>query len=114
MITGKMKIQSDGGFILSENAELDPGGDTYTSKTTEDGKTHQMYEGTQPAMITFDKPMDENVDVIEIGKWKDKTITFEADTGQIYLIKNAFTVGTVKLKKESTAVEMHGDPAEKV
>jgi hypothetical protein len=113
-VTGKVKIELDGGVVESENeAELEPGGEINDS-ITHHKKTYRMAEADAPAVVKFKMPLTVDVDVVEIQGWKDKTLTFVADTGQRYLVRNAFTVGKVTHGKGSTDVEMRGDPAEKV
>lgn len=113
-VTGKVKIKLDGGVVESENeAELEPGGEINGSMTHHN-KTYRMSEADEPAVVKFKMPLTGQVDVVDIQAWKDKALTFEADTGQRYLVRNAFTVGKVTHGKGSTDVEMHGDPAEKV
>lgn len=114
MITGKVQLKVDGAIIQSENdAELDPGGETYESKVIQ-GTTHRMSTQDAPSIVSFKLAMTEKTDVTEVSRWKDKTLTFIADTGQRYLIRDAFVVGRVKHMRESADVEMHGQPAERV
>ena len=113
MITGKVQLKVDGVRVQSENdAELDPGGETYESKNVQ-GTTHRMSSEDTPAIVSFKLAMTENVDVTEVSRWKNKTLTFITDTGQRYLIRDAFVVGRVKQMRDSADVEMHGPPAEK-
>ena len=112
-VTGKVKIKIDGSVIESENeATLDPGG-TPREPVSHGGKTY-FTESDTPPSLKFKILLTKNVDVTDIGKWTGKTATFIADTGQRYLIRNAFTVNVVEHGATSTDVEMSGDRAEKV
>lgn len=112
-VTGKVKIRIDGGIVESENeATMDPGG-TPREPSAHGGKTYYTESDSAPS-LKFKVLLTKDVDVIEIGTWKNKTATFIADTGQRYLMRNAFTVNVIEHGTTSADVEMSGDRAEKV
>lgn len=112
-VTGKVKIKIDGSVLKSENeATLDPGG-TPREAASHGGKTY-FTESDSPPSLKFKILLTKDVDVTDIGKWVGKTATFIADTGQRYLLRNAFTVNVIEHGSTSADVEMSGDRAEKV
>lgn len=112
-VTGKAKVRIDGQIIESENgATLNPGG-TPREPSSHGGKTYYT-ESDAPPSLKFKIMLTKDIDVTDVGKWKDKTVTFQADTGQRYLMRRGFTVNVVEHGTTSADVEMSGDRAEKV
>jgi hypothetical protein len=110
-VTGIVKIYVNGKLQRSkEGASLDMGGKERTMQTG-----HSVYgysEKIIPSSLTFDLVHTSDTDLVELGGIVDGRARFECDTGVTYLITNACTTKTPKLKDGVVSMEMQGDPAE--
>ncbi len=71
-------------------------------------------EAPKNAVVTCDINVDATTDLIAIGNTVDATITFECDTGQIYIVRNAAHAQDLELQSGDgkTTVMFIGDTAE--
>ena len=93
-ITGKVVIRVDGEVIRTENqATLTPDG---INRNTErhGGETYFTEEET-PALLECTVLITEDTDVLALSNITGATVFFEADTGQQYILRNAFTTEVV-------------------
>lgn len=113
-ITGKVVVRVDGAVVESENqATFTPEGVT-RNPVRHGGKTFYSEEET-PALLEFKALITKDTDVIELGKITGATAFFEADTGQRYVLRNAFTTKVVAHDGSGvTSVEMSCQSSDKV
>lgn len=110
--TGKVTIRVDGAIIATENkATLNPGGVTREPES-HGGKTF-FSEDDMPPLMECSVLITKDTDVLALNKITGATVIFEADTGQKYLMRDAFTTepvifdgaGKTPLKMSAQAVE---------
>src|SRR6218665_2879848 len=77
-------------------AKLNPGGKERTPITLENGDVRYTEKLTH-AEIEVDVAIDDETDIIALNEITEATITFEADTGQRYIMRNGFSTGPVNL-----------------
>jgi len=93
-ITGKVSIRIDGKVIATENkAVLNPGG-VSRNPEAHGGKTYYSEEDV-PATIETQALITKDTDVIELSGITGATVIFQADTGQKYMMRDAFTTEPV-------------------
>lgn len=93
-ITGKVEIRVDGKKLATENrATLNPGGVTRAAER-HGGKTYYGEEETPPLLET-NVLITKETDVINLGSITGATVMFIADTGQKYVMRDAFTTEPV-------------------
>jgi len=93
-ITGKVTIRVDGEVIAAENnATLNPGGVTRDPES-HGGKTYYSEVDTPPLM-ECSVIITKATDVIELNKITGATVLFKADTGQKFMMRDAFTTEPV-------------------
>lgn len=116
-LIGRATIRLNGKFVdTQEGAQLTPGG----IKNNERMGTHNFHynESLMPAILTCSVPVSAGVSITELQRMADAEITFEADTGQSYIIRNACQTGDVSLQDGAQggflALEFKGSPAEEV
>jgi len=111
-LTGKAKIRIDGKVIRTENgATLNPGG-VKREPESHGGETFYS-EADEPPMLECSVLLTKDVDVIALSGIKNATVMFEADTGQTFVMRDAFTTepvshdasGKTPLKMSAGAVE---------
>ena len=111
-ITGKAKIRVDGNVLRTENgASLNPGG-VNRNPEAHGGSTYYSEEDVPP-MLECSVLMTSDIDIIYLSDITGATVMFEADTGQNYVLRDAFTTepvphdaaGKAPLKMSGTAVE---------
>jgi hypothetical protein len=89
------------GGIMRENVEADFVAGKFTEKTI-------------PSKCSFSILVAARVSLTEIQGWEDVTVTFEADTGQTYVINHGFTSNEVSASEGKAQVEISGPPAEEL
>jgi len=93
-ITGKVIIRIDGVVIPTENqATLNPGGDKREPETHGGITYHSASE--EPPMLECTVLQTKSFDAIELTNLVNATAMFEADTGQTYMMRKAFSTDTV-------------------
>jgi len=93
-ITGKVTIRVDGEVLATENkATFTPEGVTRTPER-HGGKTYYSEEETPP-MLEASVLITEVTDILKLSNITGATVFFEADTGQQYMMRNAFTTEVV-------------------
>ncbi len=112
-VTGIVFVKVGGALQRSkEGAALDLGGKERTAQTG-----HSVYgyaEKVMPSVCTFKTAHVGGDDVIGLGETTSATLEFETDTGDTYIVRNAFCSKTPKLTGGEGEVEWEftGDPAE--
>jgi hypothetical protein len=110
-------IKADGKLLQTlDGAKLDKGGPERTP-VMGSGTIHGYSETIKPAMLTCEISLAQGTSLAEIEKITDATVTYEADTGQTYVIRHAFVAKTLTLQAGEggkVAVEFVGDPAEEM
>lgn len=95
-ITGRATLYIDGAVIPAENgAKLNPGG--VNRKAERHGGT--TYYAEEEVMPTLECTVQHTaqVDIQQLSAIKDATVMFEADTGQKWALRGAFTTEPVDL-----------------
>lgn len=77
-------------------AKLNPGGVERSPITLEDGSV-AFTEKMVHAEIEVDVAIGADTDIIALNGITDATVTFEADTGQRYIMRNGFCTAPVSL-----------------
>lgn len=113
---GRATIRANGQVIESApGAALDLGGTKRVPVTV--GNTIGYAEQTAPATLEFETVLKAGQSLDTIRNLKDATVIYEADTGQRFVIRDAFTTDTITLKDGeggNVAVKMAGQGAEEV
>lgn len=93
-ITGKIVIRFDGAVVPTENeATLNPGG-VKREPETHGGRTYYS-EAEEPPMLECTVLQKGDFDAIALSNMSGATVMFEADTGQQYMLRKAFTTEPV-------------------
>ena len=112
-ITGLVYINIGGRRQRSEkDATLEVGGKVGEAVMSANGYEGHATKEIAPAKISATFIHTGNDDVTALQNLRDTPVTFETDSGQTYLIANAGTEGSVKLKGGKIDVEITGTPAE--
>ncbi len=91
-LTGTVKIVLNGTSHKSKpGAKYDPGGRTRTAVTGDQGTDY--VESLRPAMVDAEFHWTPDLDLDALNNFKDGTVQFMADTGQNYVMENAFRSG---------------------
>lgn len=114
-VTGIVFVKVDGVLTRSmEGAALDFGG-----KERKAVKGHSLYgfsEAFKEAMVTFKLAHVGGDDLIGMQAKISSTLEFKTDTGDTFMVRNAFCTKPAKLTGGGGEVEFEfaGDPAEKI
>lgn len=113
---GRATIRVNGEVIESkEGATLDIGGTA--RKTVKVGRTVGYVESTAEAVVEFETALRPGMSLDRIRRFAGGTVIFECDTGQRYVINDAFTSDTPKMKdgeQSAVTIKMEGPAAEEV
>lgn len=91
-LLGKALIKADGELLETlPGAKLDMGGVTRTPHAHDTGNVH-FAEQTKEAMVECEVSVTPGLSLDKFRKMTDVTIQFLADTGQSYIVRNAFCV----------------------
>jgi len=74
-------------------------------------------EELEPATLTMEIPLAVGQSLATVRGLKDATVIFKADTGQSFIIRNAFRTDNISLKDGdggNVAIAIAGDPAEEL
>lgn len=112
-ITGIVRLKIDGELQRSKDgAKLGLGGKERTPITG-----HSLYgysEKVVPATVEFVLAHTAGLDLRGISDKVESTLEFETDTGDTYLVRNAFCTNPAELEggEGNTPLKFAGDPAE--
>lgn len=96
-VFGRAFVRADGKALSTmPGAKLNPGGVERTPITLESGEVRYT-EKMVHAEIEVDIAIGADTDIVALNKIESATITFEADTGQRYIMRNGFVTGPVNL-----------------
>lgn len=113
---GIATITVNGSAYDSEpGATLDLGGVKRNPKVY--GRKVGHYEETVHATITMTIGLTEGLSLKELQELAAATVIFKADTGQSYVVRNAFRTETINMKDGdggSVAISIAGEPAEEL
>jgi hypothetical protein len=113
-LLGRAQIKYNGKLLRTEkNAKVNTGG--VTRKGQAGDRVHGYSEETAIPFIECEVALAKGDSLLELNKATDVTVTFEADTGQTWVLKDAWLVdpaeasagegGKVKLKFEGMTCE---------
>jgi hypothetical protein len=115
MRLGVAKIKIDGELLESlPGAKIDLGGKERTA-VTGSFSLHGFAEKIKPAQVECEISLGPKTDLKKLSDIVGATIQFECDTGQTYVVNNAFnTVTAVVTEGEGGKIPLvfQGDPAE--
>lgn len=112
-VTGIVTVKVDGDMVRSKaGASIDLGG---YERTTQKG--HSIYgysEELMPSIVSFTLAHVGKDDLIGLQSKVDSTLQFDTDTGDSYIVRNAFSSKTAVLTggEGDVAFEYMGHPAE--
>jgi hypothetical protein len=116
-ILGRAKIRVNDAFYDSEpGALLEVGGTKNNTRMTSHSVKYN--QSLIPARVTCSVPLSEGTSLRALQEIADAEIHFEADTGQTFIIRNAFQVLAVAVSDGEqggmVALEFNGSPAEEM
>lgn len=117
MTHSRAYIKTDSALLATmPGAKLDMGG--VERAPVVGGNAMLGYSETiKPGMLTCEIALQQGVSLAVLQKIKAATITYEADTGQTYVIRNAYCAKTLTVtagEGGKVALEFVGDPAEEM
>ncbi len=96
-ILGRAFVRYDGkGLPTLPGAKLNPGGVERTPVPLESGEVRYT-EKLVHAEIEVEVAIGADTDIIALNQITEATVTFEADTGQRYIMRNGFSMGPVAI-----------------
>lgn len=112
---GRVFIRANGESLAStpDSASLDPGGITRSEVMGDHGYLGYT-EKMAPGVIECEIAVNANTSAQRIQAITDATITFEGDTGQVWVVRNAACAETVKIQNGKAKLKFIGSPAEEV
>jgi len=114
---GKAFIKVNGQLLESmPGAKLDVGGVTRTPIIGANS-VHGYSEKVKEAMLECEISVSKDTKILDTAKWVDVSVTFECDTGQVFVVRQAFlTEPPVVTAEEGGKVPLKfaGPPAEQV
>ncbi|MCX8749251.1 phage tail tube protein [Snodgrassella sp. B3088] len=112
-VTGLCYISINGQRLHSEpDATLTVGGPVGEASMSTLGFVGIHNKEIQPGSVKFKLIHTGDLDISMLQRLRNQTLTFETDSGQRYLIRNAGTIEAVELSKNSIDIKMAGNPAE--
>ena len=113
-IWGQTRVKVNGRVFDTEGkSSLEVGG-PMRENVAADFTAGHFTEGTAPSKATFSILLTPDVSLTEIQSWDDVTLTFEADTGPIYVVNHGFTSNMPSASEGKAQVEISGPPAEEL
>ena len=110
-------IKVDGAMLETlPGAKLDLGG-WERAPVMGSGKIHGYSEVLKPSVLTCEISLTQGRSLAQLQAIVDATSTYEADTGQTYVQRNAFVAKTLTVTEGEggkVALEIMGDPAEEM
>lgn len=110
-------IKTDGAMLATlPGAKLDIGGKERAAVV---GATsiHGYSETIKPSVLTCEISLQQGISLEKLRNITAATVTYEADTGQTYVMRNAFVAKTLSVtagEGGKVALEFSGDPAEEM
>lgn len=105
-ITGKAIIRVNGTELRSlDEATLNPGGATRPA-VKGGGKVYGYKEETVEPKLEFEVAHTKDTSLIDLGKITGATVIFETDTGDSYVLREAWTAEVPSLKTSGGTVPM--------
>lgn len=115
-VMGRAQVKANGSMLdTMPGASLDIGG--VSRKTVTGGsKVLGFQEEPKPSKLEVEIAVKAGTSLAEIARWDDITATFEADTGQTYVISNAWVTEppTVVDNDGKAKIVIEGPPAEEM
>lgn len=116
-LLGIATIKADGKLLrTNKGAKLDIGGAMRTP-VTGSGRVHGYAEETKEATLECEISLAKGDKLEDIRNIVDATITFECDTGQTYVVREAFVTETLQITEGEGGkipVKFAGQPAEEM
>lgn len=110
-------IKTDGALLNSmPGAKLDLGGKTREPVIGGNGILGYA-EKIKPSSLECEISLSQGTSLAALQKIVNATVTYEADTGQTYVIRNAFVTETLSVtagEGGKVALKFSGDPAEEM
>lgn len=115
-VMGKAQIKANGSLLETHpGASLDIGGPT---RATVSGANaiHGYQETVAPSKLECEISVKEGTSLVAIRNWSDVTFTFEADTGQTWVVSNGWstTPPTATDNDGKAKIVIEGPPAEEI
>lgn len=105
-ITGKAIIRVDGEeWSTEDGAKLNPGGVTREAKVG-GGKVRGFAEKTKAPELECSVYHTRNTDLTAINAINDATVVYESDTGDRYVLRNAFVTEQGELDAENNTINV--------
>ena len=114
-LTGKAIIRWDGNALATENgATINPGGINRQGER-HGGKAYYKEDEVNPS-LECNVLHDKDTDIIALSGITGATIEFEADTGQTFILRQAFTTEPVQLDSSTgkATLKMEADTVDKI
>ncbi|TXH32524.1 MAG: phage tail protein [Rhodospirillaceae bacterium] len=113
---GRATVRWNGNVIeTNSGASLDIGGVGRDTIIT--GTRVGFAEKTMPAILSCETSLEPDMSLDELRNIDDATVQFECDTGQTYVIRNAFLTDTPVVKDGAggnVTLNFSGPPAEEI
>jgi len=104
--TGKALIRVNGRELRTfDEASLDPGG-VKRDPVYGSGKIHGFKEETAPPQLECKIAHKADTSLTELGQIVDATVIFESDTGDTYVLRDAFVMEPAKLNAKDGSVDL--------
>lgn len=112
-VTGRVFITVNGARLASkEGAKLDMGGVTRTGVAGDSG-VHGYSEKTEIPFIECTISHKADTDMVALAAWANESATFQTDTGQTYLLRNAWLAKPPELSKGEISLRLEGVSCER-
>ncbi|WP_181297029.1 phage tail tube protein [Pseudomonas sp. Q2-TVG4-2] len=110
---GRATISYNGKRLRTkEGATLNLGGTGRTAEPLDDGSVG-YFEATTAPELSCTVPLTQDLAVQELRDLVDANVVFESDTGQSWVIREAFTTNTISVGRD-VAITISGQPAEQL
>ena len=107
-VTGRVFITVNGTRLASkEGAKLNMGGVSRTGVAGDSG-VHGYSEKTEIPYIEGAISHKANTDMVALAAWANETATFQTDTGQTFLLRNAWLAKPPELSKGEISLRIEG------
>lgn len=110
-------IKVDGRLLATmPGAKVDLGGRARSS-VVGDNRVHGFTETLKPGMLECEISLSEGMSLDELRNITNATVTYEADTGQTYVIRDAFVTETLNVtagEGGKVGLKFEGQPAEEM
>jgi hypothetical protein len=110
-------IKVDGTLLATmPGAKLDIGGQVRAS-VVGDNKVHGFSSSLKPSMLECEISLSQGFSLDQLRNITDATVTYEADTGQTWVMRNAFVTETLNVtagEGGKVALKFEGQPAEEM